>query len=103
MTQWYNALQEYMEIPMPKRLNKAIELLEQDQPIYYTSPSAVSYESGMAMCKTWADYISIDMEHGSFDMTALGEFMKGLADAGPTNSGHLTTAVIVSLPIEVTS
>ena len=88
---------------MPKRLNKAIELLEQDQPIYYTSPSSVSYKCGLEMSATWADYISIDMEHGAFDMTALGEFMRGLVDAGPTKSGHLTPAVIVSVPTEGSS
>ena len=88
---------------MPKRLNRAIELLEQGQPVYYTGAPEVSYEGGREMAATWADYIAVDMEHGAFDMTALGEFMRGLADAGPTRSGHRTPPVIVSVPTEGSS
>jgi 4-hydroxy-2-oxoheptanedioate aldolase len=39
------------------------------------------------------------MEHGPFDVTTLQEFMRGLADGGPTASGHRTPAVIVTLPV----
>jgi 4-hydroxy-2-oxoheptanedioate aldolase len=38
------------------------------------------------------------MEHAPFDVTRLAEFMRGLAAAGPTRSGHRTPAVIVTLP-----
>ena len=49
---------------MPERINKAIELLEQGQPIYYTGKSErPSYESGKAMAKTWADCIALG--HGA--------------------------------------
>ena len=88
---------------MPKRINKAIELLEQGQPIYYTGKSErPSYESGRAMAKTWADYIALDMEHGSFDMAGLSDFMRGLVDGGPTASGHRTPAVIITIPTDGT-
>ena len=88
---------------MPKRINKAIELLEQGQPIYYAGKSErPSYESGRALAKTWADYISLDMEHGSFDMAGLSEFMRGLVDGGPTASGHRTPAVIITIPTDGT-
>jgi 4-hydroxy-2-oxoheptanedioate aldolase len=50
------------------------------------------------MATTWADYINYDMEHGPFDVSQLSEFMRGLADGGPTPSGHRTPAVIVTLP-----
>lgn len=83
----------------PKRINKAIELLEQGQPIYYTSISGGGYEDGRKLAKTWADYINYEMEHGAFDISALRGFMKGLVDAGPTKSGHRTPAVIVTLPV----
>ncbi len=83
----------------PKRINKAIELLEQGQPIYYTSTSGGGYEDGRKLAKTWADYINYEMEHGAFDISALRAFMKGLVDAGPTKSGHRTPAVIVTLPV----
>ena len=88
---------------MAERINKAIELLEQDQPVYYASTHEVGYETGRAMAGTWADYINVSMEHGAFDMPGLAAFMRGLADAGPTASGHRTPAVIVDLPPEGTS
>ena len=68
----------------PKRINKAIELLEQGQPVYYTTTSGGGYEDGRRMAGTWGDYINYEMEHGAFDISALRGFMKGLVDAGPT-------------------
>ena len=85
---------------MPKRVNRAIELLEEGQPIYYTGVHDVSYDGGRAMAQTWADYIAVEMEHGAFDMRGLGEFMRGLVDGGPTNSGHRTPAVVITLPLD---
>ena len=88
---------------MTRRINKAIELLEQDQPIYYVGShtgAELSYEAGKRMAKTYADYINVGMEHGSFDMAGLDQFLRGLVDGGPTNSGHRTPAVIVELPVD---
>ena len=82
----------------PRRINKAIELLEDGQPIYYTGGHG-GYEEGKKLSKTWADYINYEMEHGALDFTALREFMRGLVDGGPTKSGHRTPAVIVTLPV----
>jgi 4-hydroxy-2-oxoheptanedioate aldolase len=84
---------------MARRINKAIELLAQGQPIYYTGAEDRTYEGGRAAAKTWADYITYEMEHGPFDITQLVEFMRGLVDGGPTASGHRTPAVIVTLPV----
>lgn len=84
--------------PKPKRINRAIELLEQKQPIYYTGGRG-GYEEGKKSAGTKADYINYEMEHGAFDITALRNFMRGLVDAGPTRTGHRTPAVIVTLPI----
>jgi 4-hydroxy-2-oxoheptanedioate aldolase len=83
----------------PTRINKAIDLLDQGQPVYYDTTAVGGYEQGRKMAQTTADYINFEMEHGSLDFTALREFMRGLADAGPTRSGHRTPAVIVTLPI----
>jgi 4-hydroxy-2-oxoheptanedioate aldolase len=85
---------------MAQRINKAIELLEQGQPIYYSGVESLTYEGGLQAAKTWADYLTVDMEHGAFDMGALDAFMAGLAAGGPTASGHRTPAVIVTLPVE---
>ncbi len=88
---------------MPNRINKAIELLEQEQPSYYTgghTGANLSYEGGKEMAGTWADYINVGMEHGSLDMPGLDQFMRGLVDSGPTNSGHRTPAVVVEAPVD---
>lgn len=59
------------------RVNRAIELLEQDQPIYYTGVEEISYAGGVAAAETWADYLIVDMEHCPFNPTGLAEFMGG--------------------------
>jgi len=82
------------------RVNKAVELLEQGQPIYLTSTEELTYENGVRMAQTWADCIRLDLEHGPFNVTALGEFMRGLVAGGPTKSGHRTPAVITELPTD---
>jgi 4-hydroxy-2-oxoheptanedioate aldolase len=87
---------------MGSRLNRAIELLEAGQAIYYDGPHTghvLTYDQGRADAKTWADYINVGMEHGAFDMTGLEEYMRGLLAGGPTRSGHLTPTVIVEAPV----
>ena len=87
----------------PARINRAIELFSQDQPVYYVgghTGAVLTYEQGMADAHTWADYINVGMEHGAFDMTGLAAYMQGLVDGGPTNSGHLTPTVIVEAPVD---
>jgi 4-hydroxy-2-oxoheptanedioate aldolase len=86
-------------------MNRAIELLEADQAIYYDGPHTghvLTYDQGRADARTWADYINVGMEHGAFDMTGLEEYMRGLLDGGPTRSGHLTPTVIVEAPVNGT-
>lgn len=92
------AMQAVAAGAQPKRINKAIELLEQKQPVYYTY-GAGGYEQGKALAKTWADIVLYDLEHAPFDMTALRAFMQGLVDGGPTPSGHRTPAVICTMPV----
>ena len=84
------------------RVNRAIELLEQGQPIYYSSPREVSYEGGVEAAQTWSDYLVVEMEHGTFNLAGLDAFMKGLAASGPTKSGHHTPTVITTLPTDGT-
>src|SRR5947207_15592667 len=89
----------------PHRINRAIELLADGQPIYYTGShegTDGSFEQGVKDAQTWADYISYDMEHAPFDVKGLAEYMKGLAKGGPTKSGHATPAVIVNVPVNGT-
>ncbi|SVC04757.1 uncharacterized protein METZ01_LOCUS257611, partial [marine metagenome] len=91
---------------MAKRINRAIELLEQDQTVYYDgghTGHVLTYEQGLKDAHIWADYINIGMEHGSFDMAGLDQYIQGLIDGGPTKSGHRTPAVIVETPVEGSS
>ena len=85
------------------RVNRAIELLEADQPVYYSGvPGGLTYQNGVAHRDTWADYLMVEFEHGAFNPVGLGEFMRGLVDAGTTKSGHRTPAVICTLPTDGT-
>jgi 4-hydroxy-2-oxoheptanedioate aldolase len=87
---------------MGRRINRAIELLEDDQAIYYDGPHTghvLTHEQGRIDARTWADYINVGMEHGAFDMTGLEDYMRGLLAGGPTKSGHLTPTVIVEAPV----
>jgi 4-hydroxy-2-oxoheptanedioate aldolase len=93
----------------PKRINRAVELLADHQPIYYTGShtgapggaggAEASFEQGKKDAQTFADYISYDMEHTAYDIVGLTAYMKGLVAGGPTKSGHRTPAVIVNCPV----
>src|SRR6478752_4208401 len=90
---------------MARRINRAIELLEQDQAIYYDGPHSghvLTRAQGREDAGTWADYMNVGMEHGSFDMAGLAEYLRGMVDGGPTRSGHRTPAVIVEAPVNGT-
>ena len=88
---------------MAQRVNRAIELLESGQPIYYVgghTGHVLTYEQGQHDAKTWADYINVGMEHGAFDMAGLDHYLRGMSDGGPTTSGHRTPTVIVEVPVD---
>src|SRR5712692_5165451 len=90
---------------MASRINRAIELLEQDQPIYYMGAHTghvLTYVQGKQDAQTWADYVNVGMEHGSFDLAGLAEYLRGLCAGGPTRSGHRAPAVIVEAPVNGT-
>jgi 4-hydroxy-2-oxoheptanedioate aldolase len=90
---------------MAQRINRAVELLTQDQAIYYLgghSGHVLTRAQGRTDAHTWADYINIGMEHGAFDMTGLAEYMAGLVEGGPARSGHRTPAVLVEAPVNGT-
>ena len=85
-------------------LNRAVAGLARGGPIFYTgghTGAELTFEAGQAAAGTWADYINVGMEHGTFDLPGLDQFMHGLADA---HRARQTTepmpAVIVELPVE---
>lgn len=107
-------------IDMGKRINRAVELLADGQPVYYTGghtslaqtfatrpagsltgqhTPVLTYEQGQIDAATWADYINVGFEHGAFDLAGLDSYLHGMVDAGPTRSGHRTPAVIVEAPV----
>ena len=86
----------------PRRVNKAIELWEDNQVAFYNvyAPSGApdGYEEGKRLSQTYCDAINYEMENGCFDFSNLRNFMQGLVDGGPTPSGHRTPMVFVTLP-----
>ena len=87
---------------MVPRINRCVELLEQDIAIYYDGPHSghvLTHAQGCIDAATFADYMNVGMEHGAFDMTGLAEYVRGMVDAGPTRSGHRTPTVIVEAPV----
>jgi 4-hydroxy-2-oxoheptanedioate aldolase len=87
---------------MAARVNRAIELLAQDQAIYYAgghSGHVLTRAQGREDAQIWADYVNVGMEHGAFDMAGLAEYLAGLVEGGPTRSGHRTPCVIVEAPV----
>src|SRR6185436_14073700 len=69
------------QTPRPKHINRALELLEQGQPIYYTgshSGTEGNFEQGKKDAQIYADYISYDMEHAPYDIKGLADYMRGL-------------------------
>src|SRR5262249_11709585 len=87
------------------RINRAIELLGQDQAIYYDGAHTghvLTHAQGREDAGSWADYINVGMEHGAFDMAGLAEYLRGMVEGGPTRSGHRTPTVIVEAPVNGT-
>ena len=83
----------------PKRINKAIELIEAGEPVYYFQFPGGGYDEGKRLATTWADAIGYNVEQAPFSPLQFKAFMQGLIDGGPTKSGHRTPAVIVTLPV----
>jgi 4-hydroxy-2-oxoheptanedioate aldolase len=93
------------EAIVASHINRALELLAQDQAIYYVgghSGHVLTRAQGREDALTWADYINVGMEHGAFDMAGLAEYMRGLVDGGPTRSGHRTPTIVVEAPVNGT-
>ena len=88
------------------RVNRAIELLEQGQPLYYTGAGeSRTYENGV---EHGADVGRLPEGLGDGRIMrstyrGLSAFMRGWSPAGPTRSGHRTPTVIATLPTDGTS
>ena len=79
------------------RVNRAIELLEGRHTLIYGGSGDLSYEGGVNACHTDNDFLLLEQEHVPLNITGVREFMRGLAAAGPTKSGHPTPTVLMTL------
>ena len=62
------------------RLNRAIELLENDQPAFGVLSFDYSLNNARSMSRSGLDFIIIDMEHSPFDIERLRQFLLGMTD-----------------------
>ena len=62
------------------RLNKAIELLENDQPAFGLLSFDYSLNNARSLSRSGLDFIIIDMEHAPFDVERIRQFLLGMTD-----------------------
>ena len=80
---------------MASRINGVVA---DDRPVIYTGShtgAELTFEAGITMADTWADYINIGMEHGPLDIPGMNRFMQGMASVRTP-----TPVVLVELPFE---
>ena len=70
------------------RVNRAIELLEGRHTLIYGGSGDLSFEGGVNACHTDNDFLLLEQEHAPMNIPGVREFMRGLAAAGHTKSGH---------------
>jgi 4-hydroxy-2-oxoheptanedioate aldolase len=63
--------------PAP-RINKFIELMENDKPAFGVFCSKVSVRNGAAMASSGLDFLIIDLEHAPYDITRLEGYLLGM-------------------------
>jgi len=77
------------------RLNKLIELFENDQPAFGLLSFNYSLDSARSMASSGLDFIMIDMEHAPFDVERLREFLLGMTNKRAIiNKGNLQPDVV---------
>lgn len=62
------------------RLNKAIELLDNDQTVFGLLSFDYSLNNARSLANSGLDFIIIDMEHAPFDVERLRQFLLGMTD-----------------------
>jgi len=84
-----------------ERLNRVVELLEQNQPPLGIFASEIDPRAAAALASAPLDFIIIDMEHTPYDVTRLQSYLLGMIDKRRiASTGKLQPAVtpIVRLP-----
>ena len=78
-----------------QRLNKLIELFENDQPAFGVLSFDYSLNNARAMATSGLDFLFIDMEHAPFDIERLRLFLLGMTDKRSINEkGNLQPNVV---------
>ena len=62
------------------RLNKAVALLENDEPAFGLLSFDYSLNNARSLSRSGLDFIIIDMEHAPFDVERIREFLLGMTD-----------------------
>jgi 4-hydroxy-2-oxoheptanedioate aldolase len=62
------------------RLNRSIELLAADRPVFGILSHDRSLENARALARSALDFVIIDMEHGPLDIESLRVFLLGMTD-----------------------
>lgn len=83
------------------RLNRTIEVLEQDAPVFGIFTADFSLTNARALATSGLDFIFIDMEHSPLDFTTLRSFLLGMTDKAAiarTGSTQMATTPLVRIP-----
>lgn len=85
------------------RLNKAIELLENDSPAFGLLSFDYSLNNARSLSRSGLDFVIIDMEHAPFDVEKLRLFLLGMTDKRTiAEKGNLQPDVIPIVRIPAT-
>jgi|TARA_B110000208_G_scaffold191342_1_gene257892 4-hydroxy-2-oxoheptanedioate aldolase len=85
------------------RLNKAIELLENDSPAFGLLAFDYSLNNARSLSRSGLDFVIIDMEHAPFDVEKLRLFLLGMTDKRAiAEKGNLQPDVIPIVRIPAT-
>ncbi len=84
------------------RLNRTIETLEKDLPVFGLFTSNLSLANAQALATSELDFIFIDMEHSPFDIETLRMFLLGMLDvrrAVEKGSPQMDVTPLVRIPM----
>lgn len=84
----------------PKRINRFIELMENDQRAFGIFSSNISPRTGASVAGSGLDFVIIDMEHSPYDPTRLEGYLLGMLDKAQIarNGLQMRVAPIVRIP-----
>ena len=90
------------EQPLPSvRLNRAIELLAQNKPIFRLISTNRSMENARAVAASDADFVIIDMEHVALDFERLQMFLLGMTNKAEIARKGSLQPIILTFPLNV--